>query len=112
MQNQDGKYNYRPWDHLNMEDQPVDYGIRFTDREKALTAKALESVLTPAELLADIVRPELPQVALFRPKFGYRTRQLSLMDVLDTDHTYAEDTPADDFGFLGSSRNTNGSSEY
>jgi len=109
VENQDGKYNSRPWD---LADQPADNGIRFTDREKALTAKALESITASSEILADTVRPELPQVALFRPKFGYRTRQLSLTDVLDTNHVYAEDTGSNEVGFSGSSRNTNGNAEY
>lgn len=106
MQNQDGKYGHRPWDDDETAAEPrVDYGIRFTDRENQLTSKALSSVTMPGEYLSDIVRPELPQVALFRPRYGYRTRQLSVFDVMEADSIYSD---SDDFGYSGTSRNAQG----
>lgn len=105
MENQNGQYGHRPWndDEDTAAEPRVDYGVRFTDREKELTTKAISSVTMPGDYLADIVRPELPQVALFRPKYGYRTRQLGVADVMNADSIYSD---SDDFGFEGTNRNS------
>lgn len=102
MENQNSQYGHRPWDDVETAAEPrQDYGIRFTDRENELTSKALSSVTMPGDYLGDIVRPELPQIALFRPKYGYRTREISVYDCMDVSNLYSD---SDDFGFSGSSR--------
>jgi hypothetical protein len=115
----DGQYDTtHPW---QKEPEPgvrrYDYLGPFNDRNEQLMGQALASNTVPGEYLADIVRPPLSQVALFRPKFGYRTRQLTIYDVMDVDEIYDEQGPHEQLeggpaGFSGSSRNTLGNGTW
>ena len=60
-----------------------DYMGPFENVQDAFMARALKSVTMPAQLIPDIVRPPLPQVQLFPPRFGYRHRELGVLDVMD-----------------------------
>lgn len=55
----------------------------FANVQEAFMARALKSVTMPAQLIPDIVRPPLPQVQMFPPRFGYRQRELGIQDVMD-----------------------------
>ena len=63
----------------------------------------------PGEVLSEVVRPNLPQINPFPPRFGYRSRALGLMDVLNVDNS---DTPGvridTDGGAQGTARNAQG----
>lgn len=114
MQNQDSQYNRRPWDESEEENPTrpqVDYGIRFTDREEALTKKAITSVTMPGDVLGDVVRPELPQVALFRPRYGYRSRAIGIFDVMNANQLYEQEEEYLS-GFSGTSRYSNGNGSW
>jgi hypothetical protein len=89
-----------------------DYRGPFASMQEGLMTRALYSVTMPPTLLQDIVRPPLPQVNLFPPRYGYRTRELGILDVMDVNEAFEEpnrvDYTRDPAGFEGTSRNTNG----
>lgn len=121
----DGRYDHtRPWQDkpgMVRENEADPYDLRYdylgphTGRDDALMTQAIASNTVPGEYLADLVRPPLPQVQLFRPRFGYRTRELEISDIMDVDQLYAQ--PRTDLsggigGFEGTSRNSLGNASY
>lgn len=118
MNSQDSVYNRRPWNEN--ETQPdtrgprYDYMGPFSDIQDQLTSQALAANTVPGEFLADIVRPPLPQVQLFRSRYGYRVRELGISDIMDVDEIYAE--PRTEMtgaaGFEGTSRNSSGNAAW
>lgn len=73
MENADGQYDYsRPWQ----------------TNEERLTSQALQAVAQlPAEVIQQI-RPPLPRVQLFPPKFGYRVDAFGIRDVVNVNTIY------------------------
>jgi hypothetical protein len=65
-----------------------DYMGPFGSVQEALLTRAVRSVTLPAMMIQDIVRPPLPQVQLFPPRYGYRTRELGIMDVMNVDSEF------------------------
>ena len=59
-----------------------DYLGPYKSIQDSLISRALAAVTTPGAVLQEIVRPNLPQVKLFPPRFGYRSRELNLKDVM------------------------------
>lgn len=118
----DTVYNRRPWnrgpDDKETEDDSehtrYDYLGPHSSRDQALMTQAIASVTTPGEYLTDIVRPPLPQVELFRSRYGYRTREIGISDIMNVDEIYAE--PRTEVtgaaGYEGSSRNSSGNASY
>jgi hypothetical protein len=86
-----------------------DYMGPFSSMQEGLMTRALYSTTMPAALLQDIVRPPLPQVNLFPPRYGYRTRELGIFDVMDVNEAYDEprrvDYTRDPAGYQGTARN-------
>ncbi|CAB4153340.1 hypothetical protein UFOVP621_116 [uncultured Caudovirales phage] len=113
MNSADSRYNRRPWNEDNRGPR-YDYMGPYSDKQEQLTSQALAANTVPGEFLADIVRPPLPQIQLFRSRFGYRTRELSISDIMDVDDIYAE--PRTELGgaagFSGTSRNTSGNAAW
>lgn len=107
---QDGVYDHsKPRDIVdNGPEIRYDYMGPFEDTQDALISRAIMSVTLPSSMIQDIVRPNLPQVQLFRPKFGYRTRQLDITDVMNVNAEF-QPTRTDftqSFGsYQGTSRN-------
>lgn len=121
MEPADTVYNRRPWNRNPNEESEddsehtrYDYLGPHSSRDEAMMSQAIASVTTPGEYLTDIVRPPLPQVQLFRARYGYRTRQLGIEDIMDVDEIYAE--PRTELGgaagYEGSSRNSLGNASY
>jgi len=85
-----------------------DYMGPFANAQEALLTRAIRSVTLPAMMIQDIVRPPLPQIQLFRPRYGYRTRAIGIMDVMDVDAQF-EPTRTDysqsPTSYQGTSRN-------
>ena len=86
--NQDGVYDHSKGRPIVGEDpEPsllrYDFMGPFANAQEAFMARALKAATMPAALLTDLVRPPLPQIQLFPPRFGYRTRQLGIQDVMD-----------------------------
>ncbi len=66
------------WSYSGPNDGPMERRVQ----------EALNAVTQPGAELADIVRPPLDQVQLFRPRFGYRRRCLSITDIIEVDRVY------------------------
>ncbi len=82
-----------------------DYMGPFANAQEALLTRAIRSVTLPAMMIQDIVRPPLPQVQLFPPRYGYHTRELGIMDVMNVDEEF-EPTRTDFSGSQGSYQGT------
>lgn len=88
-----------------------DYMGPFANVQDALIGQALNSVVMPREALQEVVRPRLPQVMLFRERFGYRTRALNLTDVINADDEFQPtrvDFTGGQAGYQGTLRNAQG----
>ncbi len=57
----------------------------FASNEQRLTQQAIQVGLLPADEVADMVQVPLPQVQLFPPRYGYETRTIGIMDIMDLD---------------------------
>lgn len=90
MQQQDGVYDHSKGRAIvdNGPEIRYDYMGPFKDTQDMLITRAVRSVTMPAAMLQDLVRPHLPQIQLFPPRYGYRTRQLSITDVMDVDANF------------------------
>lgn len=80
----------------------------FANAQEAFMARALKSTTMPAALLQDLIRPPLPQVQLFPPRFGYRTREIGILDVMDVNDAFQPtrvDFTREPGGYQGTARN-------
>jgi hypothetical protein len=115
----DGRYDYtKPWvnnpSNGSMENGNPPrwaYNGPWASNMERLTQQALMAATIPGSQIQQLVRPPLPQIQLFPPKFGYGDRlQPSVDDVILVDRHYTEPriswfsgSPA---GYSGSSRNS------
>jgi hypothetical protein len=101
----DGQYNRRPWDYTGP----------FASKEEQLATQALSVASIPGDMLSEVVRPPLPQIKLFPPRYGYRTRQLGINDILNVDELY-QSPPTRVGGILpgavGTERNAQGTGSW
>ena len=113
MNNQDSVYDHTKGRSI-VSDEPepsllrYDYMGPFANAQEAFMARALKAATMPRELIQDIVRPPLPQIQLFPPRFGYRTRELSVMDVMDVNNEFQPtrvDFTGEKGSYQGSARN-------
>ena len=90
MQSADGVYDHTKRRPIvdNGPEIRYDYMGPFESTQEALLTRAVRSVTMPAAMIQDLVRPPLPQIQLFPPRFGYRTRELGLMDVINVDEEF------------------------
>lgn len=56
--------------------------------EEQLVSQALAASQTPADVLQQLVRPPLPRIQLFPPRFGYRTEAFGIDDIIDVSILY------------------------
>lgn len=110
MNTPDGKYARRPWDEDNRTPR-YDFIGPWSSNEERLTGQALMAATTPGDAISQLVRPNLPQVKLFPPRFGYRSREIGIADIMDVDEIYQQ--PRVNFqgglaGYEGTSRNAQG----
>lgn len=106
----DGQYDRtKPYRQL-----PYSYLGPFASNEERLTTQALQAATIPGEELAEMVRPPLPQIDPFRPKFGYRTRELDIADIIEVDRAYNPrvDFSGKDSSIQGTSRDTQGTGTW
>lgn len=88
-----------------------DYMGPFASVQERLLSQALNSITMPGAVLQNVVRPNLPQIDPFRPRLGYRTRSLSVMDVMNVDEEFQPtrvDFTASQAGYQGTLRNAQG----
>lgn len=111
----DGRYDHKPWSPGVAPSAIMprwQYLGPFASNEERLTQQAIQANILPSNELADVVRPPLPQVTLFRPRFGYENRVPDIYDIMDVSRQYSEGrvswfsgTVA---GYEGTSRNSLG----
>jgi hypothetical protein len=115
----DGRYDYtKPWvanpfnGSLDDNNPPRwSYNGPFSSNMERLTTQALMAATVPGVQLQQMVRPPLPQIQQFPPRFGWGIRtQPEMDDVVTLDRVYTEPriswysgSPA---GYSGSSRNS------
>jgi len=118
--NQDGVYDHTKNRGIVGEDpEPnllrYDFMGPFGDLQEANMSRALRAVTIPAQLIPDLVRPPLPNLVLFPPRFGYRTRELGIMDVMDVNEEFQPtrvDFTREPGGYQGTSRNASESTGW
>lgn len=91
----DGVYDYtKPWRAGVPSDvvQPRwTYNGPWASNEERLTQQALVVATIPGAQLAELVRPPMPQIRLFPPRFGWGERtQPGIDDVVSVDRVYTE----------------------
>lgn len=104
----DGRLNYRQWDE---EPEVWSYTGPFADHQEELCQQALSVAFMTAEEISNTVNNPLPQVAVFRARFGYpdyNERQSEIEDIVGVSRrqqhpagTWYSGTAA---GMLGGSR--------
>lgn len=112
MSEHDGRYDHtKPWNAI----PPWSQNRPFASSEERLTTLALETALVPGAELAEMVRPPLPQVNPFPPRFGYRTRELSVSDIItgvDAVSFPSQNYSGGPGGYSGTSRNSQGTGTW
>lgn len=90
MQLQDGVYARKPWvAPPEAAYPPQEYLGPFASNQERLLSQALAAATMPGSDLQQIVRPNLPQVQLFPPRYGYVKTAYSLEDIMEvTARTY------------------------
>lgn len=83
----------------------------WASNEERLTQQALVVATIPGAQLQEMVRPPLPQIQVFPPRFGYGDRRVpSIDDIITVDRTYPEPRVSWYSGgvgsYSGSSRNS------
>jgi len=112
-QNVNGVYDYSKGRPITNEDPDpsllrYDFLGPFANAQEGMMSRALLANTTPGSMLQDIVRPPLPQVQLFPPRYGYRTRELGVADVMDVNEEFYPtrvDFTRDPAGYQGTARN-------
>ena len=88
-----------------------DYMGPFASVQERLISQALNAVTMPGAVLQEVVRPNLPQIDPFRPRFGYRTRSLAITDVMNVNEEFQPertDFTGGKAGYEGTLRNAQG----
>lgn len=92
MNSADGVYDHsknRPI--VGDSDEPeirYDYLGPFNSIQDSLISRALNSVTMPGDRLQEVVRPNLKQIQLLPPRFGYRTRALGINDIINVNEAF------------------------
>lgn len=100
----------RPVRLQNSGDIYRELGPNYSSQE-LLTTMALRTALIPGQELAAEVRPPLPQIIPWRPRYGYpsyQERQADIQEVLDVDRSYPNrrwDLSGGVAGWQGAARN-------
>lgn len=113
MENQNGVYDYSKNRPIVGEDPDpsllrYDFMGPFANIQEAMMVRALRSATMPAALIQDLVRPPLPNIQMFPPRFGYRTRVIGITDVLDVNEEFQPtrvDFTREPGGYQGTARN-------
>ena len=90
MQLQDGVYARKPWvAPVEAAYPPQEYIGPFASNQERLITQAITAATMPGADVQSIVRPNLPQIRMFPPRYGYVKTAYGLEDILDvTARTY------------------------
>lgn len=108
---QNGVYSNRPWiAPPEAAYPPQAYIGPFASNQEQNLSQALASLLMSSEEIQQYVRPNLPQIQLFPPRFGYETREYGIEDMIELNVPVTErvDTAKPAAQAESSSRNTLG----
>lgn len=86
------------------------YNGPFTGNDEARTTQALLSTTMGRQELQGMVRPPVEGVEPFPDRFGYRSREIAMDDIVEVDRTYRRriDWSGTPSGYSGASTNTLG----
>ena len=107
----DGVYSNRPWiAKPEAAYPPQAYIGPFASNQEQQLTQALASLTTPSAQLQEYVRPNLPQIQLFPPRYGYEKTAYGVADMIDVTSRATErvDTAKPAAQAESSSRNTLG----
>jgi hypothetical protein len=80
----DGVYSRKPWvAPPTAAYPPQQYLGPFPSNQERLLSQALASQTMLGPELQQFVRPPLPQVELFPPKYGYTTTEIGIRDIIE-----------------------------
>lgn len=102
----DGRY-----DHMKPDDRLPSWSASrpWQSKEEMLATQAVAVALASSPEVQDTIRPPLPQVNPFPPRFGYRVAELGINDIVNVDEIYAAPSPSNFgggvAGYQGASRN-------
>ena len=102
----DTLYGPRPWDKRR-----YSYLGPFSSNEERLVQQSLSVMDLPSDEIAEVVRPPLPQIDPFPPRFGYDRTVIGINDIINVERNFP--TRVSWFsggvsGFTGTSRDTLG----
>lgn len=80
----DTMYGPRPWS----EKPRYSYLGPFSSNEERLVQQSLAAAQLPGYELQEVVRPPLPQIELFPPRYGYRTAAYGIDDIMGAQRSY------------------------
>jgi hypothetical protein len=106
-----GVYSNRPWiAPPEAAYPPQAYIGPFASNQEQNLSQAMASLTMSSEEIQQYVRPNLPQIQLFPPRFGYETREYGVDDMIDLNVPMTErvDTAKPAAQAEPSSRNTLG----
>lgn len=109
----DGRYDHtKPDERLPSWSAARPWG----SKEEEFTTQAIQIALASAPEVQDTVRPPLPQVNPFPPRFGYRSTQLGINEVVNVEEMYKAPAPSNFggsvAGYQGAARNAWGSGSW
>ena len=92
----DGVYSRKPWQAPPEAAYPPQAYIGpFASNQERLLSQSLAANLMTGEELQKYVRPPLPQVNLFPPRFGYTDNELTVADIIDLPRRGAQRVESD-----------------
>lgn len=108
-----GVYDTKPWVAPPQAAYPPQAYIGpFPSNQDRMTTQATAVMLMTGPQIQEYVRPNLPQVELFPPRFGYYKNAVGIEDIIElTSRTYERtDFSGEDSNINSTSRNTLGQS--
>jgi len=87
----DGVYGHKPWDKdragVNTPEEaafpPQEYLGPFQSNQDRLLNQSLATWTMSSEEIQAYVRPNLPQINLFPPRYGYVTEEIGIQDIIE-----------------------------
>jgi hypothetical protein len=80
----DGVYNRRPWvAPTEAAMPPQEYIGPFASNQERLLSQSMAANTMPGAELQEYVRPPLPQIKLFPPRFGYTEHEIGVEDIIE-----------------------------
>jgi hypothetical protein len=82
----DGVYNRRPWvapTEIQEARPPQEYVGPFASNQERLLSQSMAALSMTASEIQEHVRPPLPQIKLFPPRFGYTESEIGIEDLIN-----------------------------